>query len=451
MAVADLIIRGGAVVSDGDVIQADLAIADGTIVEIGPDIPGPAAQELDATGCHLVPGLIDAHVHFNEPGRTDWEGWATGSSALAAGGGTTCFDMPLNASPPTIDGEAFGTKLAAASSQSRVDFALWGGLVPGQVDRLEELSDRGVIGFKAFMANSGIADFPAVDDLTLYEGMSEAARLGMIVAVHAESEAITSRLAARAVAAGRTSVRDYLASRPVVAELEAINRTIFFAGETGCALHIVHVSSGRGVALVAEARARGLDVTCETCAHYLALTEADVELLGAVAKCAPPLRAAAEGEELWDHIAGGTLPMVTSDHSPAPAAMKTGDDFFRIWGGISGIQSTLPVLLSQGHHQRKLPLPSIVKIMSSNVADRFGLPAKGRLAVGRDADLAFVALDEMFILREEELLDRHRLSPYRGRSFRGRVARTMLRGATIVRDGATVGEPSGQFLRPARP
>jgi len=446
----DLIIRGGSIVASAGVSQADIAIDDGKIVEIGPEISGTATAEIDARGLYVFPGLIDAHIHFNEPGRTDWEGWATGSSALAASGGTTCFEMPLNASPPTLNGPSFDLKLAAAGTQSHVDFALWGGLVPGNVDRLEELAERGAIGFKAFMSNSGIDDFQAVDDLTLYEGMTEAARLGMIVAVHAESDAITSQLAARAIAEGRTGVRDYLNSRPIIAELEAINRAIFFAGETGCALHIVHVSSGRGVAWVAEAQSRSIDVTCETCAHYLALTEEDVERLGAIAKCAPPLRSATEVEALWSLIAGGTLAMVTSDHSPAPASMKTGEDFFKIWGGISGIQSTLSVLLTEGH-RRGLSLSLLPEVMSSNVAERFRLPAKGSLDVGFDADLTMVDLGEEYTLREDDLLDRHRLSPYRGQTFRGRVARTILRGVTIFCDGQIAGEPSGRLVRPARP
>jgi allantoinase len=348
-----------------------------------------------------------------------------------------------------LDGDSFDAKLAAASEKSRVDFALWGGLVPGNVDRLAELAARGVIGFKAFMSQSGIDDFQAVDDLTLYEGMVEASRLGMIVAVHAESDSITSFLANRAMAEGRTGARDYLASRPIVAELEAINRAIFFAGETGCSLHIVHVSSGRGVALVAAARARGIDVTCETCAHYLVLTEDDVERLGAVAKCAPPLRSSDEVENLWSLIADGTLSMVTSDHSPAPASMKTGDDFFKFWGGIAGVQSTLPILLTEEHHRRGLPLSNVADIMSSSIAQRFRLPAKGTLKVGFDADIALVTLDEEWTLRDEDLLDRHRLSPYRGRAFRGHVVRTILRGETIFSNGKTAGKPRGQFLRRA--
>src|SRR5690348_3238479 len=330
----DLIVRGGALVTPEGVGPADVAAAAGSIVAVAPEIGGEAAEVVDATGLHLFPGVIDAHVHFNEPGRAEWEGFRTGTRALAAGGVTAFFDMPLNAHPPTLDAASFDLKCAAARASSPVDFGLWGGLVPGNVERVDELAERGVVGFKAFMANSGIEDFTMADDLTLYEGMARAAALGRIVAVHAENDTLTRELARRAVAAGRTGVRDYLASRPVIAELEAIQRAILFAEETGCALHIVHVSTGRGVALVAAAHARGVDVSCETCPHYLVFTEEDVEAIGALAKCAPPIRSAAERDQLWGYLTDGTLPMVASDHSPAPASMKSDPDFFRVWGGI---------------------------------------------------------------------------------------------------------------------
>ncbi|MBX6342374.1 MAG: allantoinase AllB, partial [Thermomicrobiaceae bacterium] len=348
----DLVIRGGSVVTSSGVEVADIAVVDGRIAEVAPEVAGGGAEEVDARGLHVFPGAIDPHVHLNEPGRTDWEGFASGTRALAAGGCTTFFDMPLNAHPPTIDAESFDLKLAAARASALVDFALWGGLVPGHVGDLAALAERGVVGFKAFMSTSGTDDFPAADDLTLYEGMAEAARLGLPVAVHAESDALTAALARRAVAEGRTSARDYLASRPVVAELEAINRAILFAEETGCALHVVHVSTGRGVALVAAARARGVDVSCETCPHYLVFTEDDVEALGAVAKCAPPLRSRDEREALWAALARGDIPIVASDHSPAPPEMKAAASFFDVWGGISGCQSTLAALLTEGHATR---------------------------------------------------------------------------------------------------
>src|SRR5215470_9866022 len=225
----DLLIRNGTLVGLDDVKVADLAIDAGKIVVIESELAGTAREEIDAHGLHIFPGVIDAHVHFNEPGRTEWEGFTTGTRALAAGGTTSFFDMPLNAHPPTIDAASFDLKLAAARATSLVDFAFWGGIVPGNLDQLDELAGRGVIGFKAFMSNSGIDDFPCIDDLTLYEGMARAAKLGKIVAVHAENDQITSRLAQRAIAGGRTGIRDYLASRPVLAELEAIERAILLA------------------------------------------------------------------------------------------------------------------------------------------------------------------------------------------------------------------------------
>jgi allantoinase len=255
-------------------------------------------------------------------------------------------------------------------------------------------------------------------------------------------------LAARAIAAGQTTARDYLASRPIIAEVEAIGRAVLLAEETGCALHIVHVSTGRGVELIAAAKARGVDVSCETCPHYLLFTEDDLERLGAIAKCAPPLRPAPEQDALWRHLAAGDIAMVASDHSPAPATMKTGNDFFRIWGGISGIQATLSALLSAGHHQRRLPLPRIAGLLAGNVARRFRLPAKGRIAPGADADLALVALDHAWQHSRDDLHDRHRLSPFVDQRFRGRVRRTLLRGETIYQDGTFTSAPRGRLLRP---
>ena len=446
----DLIVRGGTLVGAGGTQEADLAVSDGRIAAVGPDLEGTGREEIDARGLHVLPGAIDAHAHFNEPGRTHWEGFATGSQSLAAGGMTAYIEMPLNAYPPTCDAESFDLKLEAAEKSSLVDFAIYGGIVPGNLDHLEELAERGVSGFKAFMATSGTLDFRPADDLTLYEGMAKAAGLGLPVLVHAENKTITDSLAERAVGTLRTTMRDYLDSRPVVAELEAITRAILFAEETGCSLHVVHVSTGHGVALVAEARSRGVDVTCETCAHYLVLTDEDAEALGAVAKCAPPLRSQGDLEELWEQLQEGNVEFVTSDHSPCPPEMKAGDDFFRAWGGIMGCQSLLNVMLDEGHHGRGLLLEQVATLVSGKVADRFGFLGKGRLEVGTDADLALVSLDEISTLRKQDLLYRHKMSPYVGRAFRGKVVRTIVRGVTVFRDGAIVSEPIGKLIKPDR-
>jgi allantoinase len=442
-----LVLRGGLVITQAGVRHADIGISDGKIAAMAPDLPG-GHLEVNAVGLHIFPGLIDAHVHFNEPGRADWEGFATGSPALAAGGGTMFFDMPLNAHPPTCDGASFDLKLAAAQKESVTDFAFWGGLVPQNLDRLEELAARGVIGFKAFMSDSGIDDFARADERTLRAGMKQAAALKLPVAVHAESETLTKKLAAEKIAAGKTSIRDYLESRPVEAELEAIRRALELAGETGCALHIVHVSSGAGIALISAAKKTGVDVTCETCPHYLTLSGEDMERIGAPAKCAPPLRTGEIKDELWRKLAGGEIDTVGSDHSPAPPEMKNSDDFFKVWGGISGVQHTLPLLL-EGIGKRGLFPAQIAHVTSFNVAERFRLPkTKGRMAVGADADLALIDLARPFIVRAEDLLYRHRQSPYAGRALTGQVVQTILRGRTIFKDGRVVATHRGQLIKP---
>lgn len=394
-----------------------VGIADGKFAALAGD--GRGTTEIDATGLTFLPGLIDAHVHFNEPGRADWEGLETGSRAAAAGGITTFFDMPLNSTPPTVTAEAFHAKAALAAEKSVVDFALWGGLVPGFIDQMESLRDCGVIGFKAFMSGSGIEEFPSADFGTLREGMKKAAALGLLVAVHAEMDAMNTN--------SGTTIREYLASRPVESELAAIKAACEIAGETGCALHIVHVSSAAGVAAVAEAAANGVDVTCETCPHYLFFTHEDVERLGAVAKCAPPIRSRVERDALVDCLFDGKIQTIGSDHSPAPPSMKQDANFFKVWGGISGVQHLLPVLLELG-----LEPEMIARLTATNVAKRFGLAKqKGRIALGLDADFVLIDRAKSETVTAESLFYRHRQSPYIGQTFNSKVVRTFLRGKTI--------------------
>ena len=421
----DLVIHGD---------DLEIAVEGGVIVGLA---SAPARREVDARGQLVLPGVIDVHVHFNEPGRTEWEGALTGSRAFARGGGTLYFDMPLNSSPCTVGASEFLAKRAALEASSVTDFGLWGGIVPGNLGMLAELADLGVIGFKAFMSDSGLPEFPRADDLTLYEAMGEAARLGLPVAVHAEREEITWELSRRACAEGRTGIRDYLESRPVVAEVEAIHRAGLLAREAGCKLHVVHISSGRGVAAALEARAAGTDITLETCAHYLFFSSEDLERIGAAAKCAPPLRSEGERQEMWRRLREGEIDIVASDHSPAPLDMKQGSDFFKIWGGIAGVQSTLAVLLG------KLPVADVGRVLSESPAARFRIPRKGRIAVGYDADLVLVDPEVEYELKAEDLLQRHAISPYVGARFRGVVKQTFVRGVAAPQ------ESKGRFVRPS--
>jgi allantoinase len=436
----DLIIRNGKIVALDSIVQGDIAIKEGKIkeVSIGKNIEANAAREINAAGQHILPGLVDTHVHFNEPGRTEWEGVQTGSRSLAAGGVTTYFDMPLNSTPPTINKENLALKRICSEEKSVVNCRFWGGLVPENIENIKELHENGVIGFKAFMSPSGIADFNHVDDITIFKGMSEIASVGSILAVHAESTVICEQLAQEKQSQNKTSAIDFVESRPIISEIEAVRRIISYAEVTGCKLHVVHASSRKVIAVINEAKQRGVDITVETCPHYLSLTIRDLEEKGGLAKCCPPLRDEEEVEQLWEAVANGEIDVIASDHSPAPASMKevTNGDFFKAWGGISGAQSTLNIMLTEGFFYRKLPLEKIVELTSTNPAKLFGLyPHKGIIAIDSDADLTFVNLDESFELKKEDLFYRHQHSPYVGRKFKGRVTTTIVNGNVVFENG----------------
>jgi allantoinase len=446
----DILFRGANLVSANDVGTADVGVIGEQIAAVGVDLAGSAKQVVDAADAFLLPGIIDAHIHFNEPGREHWEGISTGSRALAAGGGTIFFDMPLNASPPTLDRESFIQKRSLAEQKSVLDFGLWGGLTPMNLDHMDELAESGVIGFKAFMSESGTSDFRRADAATLKQGMKTAVKWKLPVGVHAEDNAMIESLVREKRAAGGKHWRDYLDSRPVEAELAAIRVALELAGETGCALHVVHVSCPEGIDLIAQGKRQGMDVTAETCPHYLLLKDEDLETIGAPAKCAPPLRSTSTQEALWQRWIAGQIDTLGSDHSPAPPDMKISPDFFEIWGGIAGCQHAFPLLIAEAEKRAKgSGLSQFVRATSLAVARRFGIgERKGKIATGYDADLVLVNLGANEIVGD--LLYKHPVSPYLGKPLNAVVTQTWLRGQKISAGGRVSDRSRGRLLQPSR-
>jgi allantoinase len=446
----DLLFREAKLVSEQGIIGSDVAVVGEKIAAVGNDLSGGAEEVVELKGAYIFPAIIDAHIHFNEPGRTRWEGIETGSRALAAGGGGTFFDMPLNSAPPTLDRKSFAQKLTCAERKSVLDFALWGGLTPVNLDQMDELAGAGVIGFKAFMTESGTADFRRADAATLKRGMEIAAKWKLPVGVHAEDNSMIEALVREKRSAGGKSWRDYLESRPVEAELAAIRVALDLAGETGCALHVVHVSSAEGIELISAARKKGVNVTAETCPHYLLLTDQDLESIGAPAKCAPPLRSAKAQEALWRSWLEGEVDTLGSDHSPAPPDRKTSTDFFDIWGGIAGCQHAFALVIGESERRAgEAGLSRFARTSSAKVAQRFGIAStKGKIAPGYDADLTVITPGYDQPIRKADLLYRHSISPYLNKALTSAVTQTWVRGRAVYRDGRIREDIRGKFLRP---
>lgn len=437
----DLAIVNGTAVLPRGARRAHVLVRDGKITGVTTREDFDAKKVIDVKGCHVFPGFIDSHVHLNEPGRERWEGLVTGTRALAAGGVTTFFDMPLNSTPPVVSVEEVERKRECARKKSRIDFGLWGGLVPGNVAELKGMVRAGVVGFKAFLCHSGIEDFPAADARTLEAGAREVARLGKILAVHAESERWIQK-----AREGHVSWKDYAASRPVEAEMESVREALEIARKYRCCLHVVHVSSARVMALIKRARQAGVDVTCETCPHYLLLDERAMGRLGGMAKCAPPLRPAREVENVWKALKRGEAQYVASDHSPSPMSMKRGADYFRIWGGINGCQHAFPLFLGEAK-QRGFSLTALAGLSSGVVAVRFGLAGKGAIQVGMDADFAVVRFKRGGEIATEELFYRHAFSPYVGLRARAQVLYTLVRGQMVYEHGRVNDRMRGREVR----
>lgn len=451
----DLLIRGGTVVLPTGRKPASLAITEGIITAIGSDVgAGGGAEVVDARNLIVLPGVVDAHVHFNEPGRADWEGWEAGTRGAAAGGVTTVLEMPLNAHPPTTTVAAFDAKCEVASRKAYVDFGLWGGMVPENLAELEGLHQRGVVGFKAFMSDSGIDDFHRVPDGVLAIGLKTTARLQALVGVHAESQQMVERLGAEMIAGGRTDRLAWCHARPPAAEVDAIRALLVAMRGAGknVRVHVVHVSCAHGLAEVDRARSKGVAITAETCPHYLAFSETDFERIGPPLKCAPPIRDDATRDALWREVLAGRVDLIGSDHSPCPAADKAkgNDNVWKAWGGIAGIQATLPVLMTDGVRTRGLSFERIAHLTATAPGQLFGLfPRKGSITVGADADLVLVDPTREWTFQSRDLQTRSGVSAYLGRQFTGRVVRTIVRGRTVFVDNQVVGEPGwGRLQRP---
>ncbi|MFD3243157.1 allantoinase AllB [Staphylococcus simulans] len=450
----DLLIKNGRVILDEGEQEVEVAVKDGKIAAIGHDL-GDAEKVIDAKGQVVAPGMVDAHVHITEPGgdyRDEWEGYETGLKGAAKGGVTTIVEMPLNQVPATTDRASIQEKFDAGKGKLSADVASYGGLVPYNLDGgIQELDEEGVVAYKAFLATCGDrsidGDFENVDDYSLYEGMKQIAKTGKILSVHAENADITDRLGEIAYKNGEKSLAAYVDSRPVFTEVEPIRKLILFAKETGCRLHIVHVACEEGVDEVIKAQQEGVDVTCETCTHYLYFYKEELDDIGPVVKCSPPIREESRLPGMWERVINGDINFVTSDHSPSTPDLKDTDNAFEAWGGIAGIQNNVDILFDEGVQKRDLSLKRFAEIIATEPAKRFGLDNKGSIAVGKDADFVFIKPESSYTLQAEDLEYRNKLSPYVGRTINAQVAKTILRGEETysLEDGVS-NDFRGEFI-----
>jgi allantoinase len=439
---AEVLIRARRAVVGGQERAASVAVSDGRVVAVltfDADPDGARVVEL-ADDEVLLPGLVDTHVHVNEPGRTEWEGFASATRAAAAGGVTTIIDMPLNSIPPTTNGAALQEKQDVARDQAYVDVGFWGGAIPGNLADLRPLHDAGVFGFKCFLLHSGVDEFPPLSDEELHEALAEAKTFDGLVIVHAE-DAHTIDSAPPAQGRGYAG---FLGSRPRQAEELAITQVVDAARQTGARAHILHLSDADALPLIRDAVADGVRLSVETCPHYLTLDAEDIPDGATQFKCCPPIREHANRDRLWEGLADGTIATVVTDHSPSTADLKLLDvgDFGQAWGGIAGLQVGLPAIWTEAR-ERGFTLAHVVRWMGTNTADQVGLSDRGRIAEGAVADFVVFAPDESFTVDVAALHHKNPVCAYAGRTLTGRVRQTWLAGAPIDIDDA----PRGRLLR----
>jgi allantoinase len=446
---ADVVIRGRRVLTPEGVHAAAIHVAQGRIARVSAfnDVPR-SANVVEAGDALVFPGLVDTHVHVNEPGRTEWEGFATATRAAAAGGVTTLLDMPLNSIPPTTTVAALKVKRAAAHDRCAVDTGFLGGLVPGSASELAPLHSAGVFGIKCFLCPSGVDEFPPMSPGDLREAAPALAKLDALLMVHAEWPSALELAAG--TSGDRRSYATWLASRPVAAETEAVRFLIGFAREWGLRVHIVHVSASETVELIAAARAEGVRMTAETCPHYLGFAAEEIPDGATEYKCGPPIRDKRHRDGLWEALAGNRLDAVVSDHSPAPAAMKLREegDFLRAWGGIASLQLRLSAVWT-GARARGYSPASLAAWLCSGPARLVGLGGrKGAIAPGHDADLVLWHPEQEFVVSETGLRHRHPITPWLGRTLAGVVEATYLRGEQVYTSGGADQPARGRLLTP---
>ncbi|MEV8083295.1 allantoinase AllB [Pseudarthrobacter oxydans] len=437
----DLVIRGQRILTTAGLAPREVGVRGGKIVALEPLGNGLAGAEVieladDET---LIPGLVDTHVHVNEPGRTEWEGFASATRAAAAGGVTTIIDMPLNSVPPTTTVANLKLKREVAEDQAFVDVGFWGGAIPGNKGDLRALHDEGVFGFKCFLLHSGVDEFPHLDADEMEEDMAELKSFDSLMIVHAED----SHAIDRAPHPGGDHYQTFLASRPRGAENKAIAEVIERARWTGARAHILHLSSSDALPMIASAKRDGVKLTVETCPHYLTLMAEEIPDGATAYKCCPPIREASNRELLWQGLLDGTIDCIVSDHSPSTLDLKDleNGDFAVAWGGVSSLQLGLSLIWTEARH-RGIPLEQVVSWMGEKPAALARLSAKGQLALGYDADFAVFAPDEAFVVDVSKLKHKNPITPYDGKALSGVVRKTFLRGAVV--DGQT---PTGKLIR----
>jgi len=444
------IIRSRRVVTTLFIGPASVHISNGKIAAVREwdDIPS-GTPLTDAGSSVVMPGNVDAHVHVNEPGRTEWEGYVTATRAAAAGGVTTIVDMPLNSIPPTTTLGGFDEKLASAEGKCSVDVAFWGGVVPGNTAELAPLIERGVRGFKCFLIHSGVDEFPHVTESDLRIAMPEIERLGSVLLVHAEVPGPIDAAAASLAGLDPREYDTFLRSRPRESENEAISLMIRLCRETGCRVHIVHHSSSDALPMLRAAKKEGLPLTLETCPHYLTFAAEEVPDGATHFKCCPPVRERENRERLWEAVTDGTIDMIVSDHSPCTPALKLQEsgDFMDAWGGIAALQFGLPVMWTN-LKERGLGIAELTRLMSAQPAKLAGLDdRKGKLAAGFDADIVIWNPEKQFTVVPEIIEHRHKLTPYSGMQLVGVVETAFVGGAIVYQNGAVVSDmPNGRLI-----